>query len=35
MGKKNSVKAVIASFDFDEIVNFWNIYSKKCLHGGR
>lgn len=33
MGKKNSLKAIIASFDFEEIVVFWNVYSKKQLHG--
>lgn len=33
MGKKNSLKAIIASFDFEEIVVFWNIYSEKELHG--
>lgn len=33
MEKRDSVKAIIASFDFDEIVKFWNIYSEKYTQG--
>ena len=33
MGKKNSLKAIIASFDFEEIAVFWNAYSEKEMQG--
>lgn len=33
MKKKDSVKAIIISSDFEEIVTFWNIYSEKCTQG--
>lgn len=33
MKKKDSLKTIISSSGIDELINFWNRYSKNILHG--